>query len=113
MMCSFLQSARLGGDAAAACRDKCVEGMAPTRPRIDIAQLLGKSLMLVTALQACRGRDKAAAAGAKAHKEGATLKAAALELGCLADAQFQEWVRPETMVGPTPVAVMAAQDGIQ
>jgi fumarate hydratase class II len=56
----------------------------------------------VTALNPHIGYDKAAQTAKKAHKEGTTLKAAALSLGFLTEAQFDEWVRPEKMIGPTP-----------
>lgn len=56
--------------------------------------------MLVTALNPHIGYDKAAAIAKKAHKEHSTLKEAALKLGHLTEAQFDEWVRPENMLGP-------------
>ena len=57
--------------------------------------------MLVTALNPYIGYDKAAAIAKTAHKEGTTLKEAALKLGYLTEAQYTEWVKPETMIGPT------------
>jgi len=111
MVYNFLQSARLIGDACSAFTDKCIDGIEPNRPRIQ--QLLGESLMLVTALNPYIGYDKAAAAAKKAHKEGSTLKAAALELGYLTEAQYDEWVDPSLMIGPTPVDVMKKQYGIE
>ena len=93
------QSARLIGDAAVSFTDHCVVGIEANRERI--AQLLGESLMLVTALNPHIGYDKAAATAKKAHKEGKTLKATALELGYLTEAQFDAWVRPEDMLGPS------------
>jgi fumarate hydratase class II len=60
------------------------------------------SLMLVTALNPHIGYEKAAAIAKKAHKEGTTLKAAALKLGYVTARQFDEWVRPEQMVGRIP-----------
>jgi len=57
--------------------------------------------MLVTALNNKTGYDNAAAAAKKAHKEGTTLKAAAMELGIVTSDQFDEWVRPELMIAPT------------
>jgi fumarate hydratase, class II len=62
---------------------------------------VGRSLMLVTALNPHIGYDKAAAIAKKAHRDGTTLKAAALELGYVTEQQFDEWVRPERMIGPT------------
>ena len=62
--------------------------------------LLKESLMLVTALNPHIGYDKAAKIAKTAHKEGITLKEAALKLGFLTSEQFDQWVRPEDMVGP-------------
>lgn len=62
---------------------------------------MNESLMLVTALNNHIGYDKSAAIAKKAHKEGTTLKEAALKLGYLTEAQFMEWVKPEQMLGPT------------
>ncbi|MBK4773176.1 MAG: class II fumarate hydratase, partial [Pantoea sp. Morm] len=75
----------------------CAVGIEPVRERID--QLLNESLMLVTALNTHIGYDKAAEIAKKAHKEGLTLKGSALKLGYLTEEQFDEWVRPEEMVG--------------
>lgn len=75
----------------------CAVGIEPNRERIS--QLLNESLMLVTALNTHIGYDKAAEIAKKAHKEGLTLKASALALGYLTDAEFDAWVRPEEMVG--------------
>lgn len=72
-------------------------GIEPNRERID--QLLNESLMLVTALNTHIGYDKAAEIAKKAHHEGLTLKAAALSLGYLTEAEFDSWVRPQDMVG--------------
>ena len=99
MVANFLQSARLLGDAAVSFQDHCVAGLEPNRKRI--AALLNESLMLVTALNPHIGYDKAAAAAKKAHKEGSTLKEAALALGYLSSEQFDAWVRPELMIGPS------------
>ena len=65
-----------------------------------IAQLLNESLMLVTALNDKTGYDNAAAAAKKAHKEGTTLKEAAMALGIVTSQEFDEWVRPELMISP-------------
>jgi fumarate hydratase class II len=99
MAANFLQSARLIGDSCVSFADNCVAGIAPNLPRIQ--QLLGDSLMLVTALNPHIGYDKAAQTAKKAHKEGTTLKAAALALGVCTEAQFDAWVRPENMVAPS------------
>ena len=98
MIANFLQSARLLGDACQAFTDKCVVGIVANEDRI--AALLKESLMLVTALNPHIGYDKAAATAKKAHKEGTTLKDAALALGYLTEEQFDAWVRPEDMIGP-------------
>ena len=58
--------------------------------------------MLVTALNPHIGYDNAAKVAKKAHAEGTTLKAAAVALGLLTEEQFDEWVRPENMIGPSP-----------
>jgi fumarate hydratase class II len=94
---NVLQSIRLLTDGAHSFNDHCAIGIEPNRARIDA--LLNESLMLVTALNPHIGYDKAAKIAKKAHKEGTTLKAAALELGFVTEAQFDEWVRPEQMVG--------------
>jgi fumarate hydratase class II len=94
---NFLQSARLLADGAASFNDNCAVGIEPNLDRI--AQLMRESLMLVTALNPHIGYDKAAQIAKKAHKEGTTLKAAALALGHVTEAQFDQWVRPENMVG--------------
>ena len=99
MAANFLQSARLIGDACVSFADNCVDGIKPNLPRIN--QLLNDSLMLVTALNPHIGYDKAAQTAKKAHKEGTTLKAAALALGYLTEAQFDAWVRPENMIAPS------------
>lgn len=94
---NFLQSVRLLADGMNNFNVHCASGIEPVRKRID--QLLNESLMLVTALNTHIGYDKAAEIAKKAHKEGLTLKASALALGYLTEAQFDEWVRPEDMVG--------------
>ncbi|MEI3776711.1 class II fumarate hydratase [Pectobacterium brasiliense] len=94
---NFLQSIRLLADGMKSFDEHCAVGIEPNRDRIN--QLLNESLMLVTALNTHIGYDKAAEIAKKAHKEGLTLKAAALKLNYLTEAQFDEWVRPEDMVG--------------
>jgi fumarate hydratase class II len=95
---NFLQSARLLADASRSFNDNCAVGIEPDRARID--KMLRESLMLVTALNPHIGYDKAAKIAKTAHKEGITLKEAAVKLGFLTAEQFDEWVRPEDMVGP-------------
>lgn len=94
---NVLQSIRLLADGARSFNDHCAVGIEPNRTRIDT--LLNESLMLVTALNPHIGYDKAAQIAKKAHKEGTTLKAAALALGYVTEAQFDEWVKPEQMTG--------------
>ncbi|WP_409308797.1 class II fumarate hydratase [Pectobacterium sp. B1J-3] len=94
---NFLQSIRLLADGMKSFNEHCAVGIEPNRERID--QLLNESLMLVTALNTHIGYDKAAEIAKKAHKEGLTLKTSALKLGYLTEAQFDEWVRPQDMVG--------------
>ncbi|NPT56486.1 class II fumarate hydratase [Paraburkholderia elongata] len=94
---NVLQSVRLLADGAHSFNDNCAVGIEPNRERIDT--LLNESLMLVTALNPHIGYDKAAQIAKKAHKEGTTLKAAALALGYVTEQQFDEWVRPKDMVG--------------
>lgn len=94
---NYLQSIRLLADGMRGFNQHCAVGIEPNRDRI--AQLLNESLMLVTALNTHIGYDKAAEIAKKAHKEGLTLKASALKLGYLTEAQFDEWVKPDEMVG--------------
>ena len=94
---ALLQSCRLLADGCDSFRENCAEGIEPNRERLR--QNLEGSLMLVTALNPHIGYDKAAQIAKKAHKEGTTLKQAALALGHLTAEQFDEWVRPEKMVG--------------
>ncbi|PZP85423.1 MAG: class II fumarate hydratase, partial [Azospirillum brasilense] len=98
MIYNVLQSIKLLADGAVSFTDNCVVGIEPNRERI--AQLMNESLMLVTALNPHIGYDNAAKAAKKAHKEGTTLKAAAMALGLLTSEQFDAWVRPEEMIAP-------------
>ena len=95
---NFLRSARVLADVCRTFTEFCVEGLQPNRERI--AELVNSSLMLVTALSPKIGYDKAAEIAKKAHHEGTTLKEAALSLGYLSEAEFDETLRPERMVGP-------------
>ena len=94
---NFLQSVRLLADGVVSFNDNCAVGIEPDRERIG--QMLGQSLMLVTALNPHIGYDKAAEIAKKAYKEGTTLKEAALALGYVTAKQFDQWMRPEDMVG--------------
>lgn len=97
MMYNFLHSARLLGDACVSFNDKCAVGIEPILPNIKMH--VDNSLMLVTALNTKIGYDNAAKIAKKAHKENLTLKQAAIDLGLLTSAQYDEWVKPEDMVG--------------
>lgn len=97
MIASFLQSARLIGDACISFEENCARGIEPNAPRIK--ELLDNSLMLVTALNTKIGYYKAAEIANTAYKEGTTLKAAALALGYLTSDEFDEWVDPAKMIG--------------
>ena len=94
---NFLQSVRLLADGMSSFNDHCAVGIEPNCERI--AELVGRSLMLVTALNPHIGYDKAAQIAKKAHREGTSLREAALASGHVTAEQFDEWVRPEKMVG--------------
>jgi fumarate hydratase class II len=96
MIRNFLHSARLLSDACRTFREFCVEGLGADRERIE--DLVHRSLMLVTALAPRIGYDKAAEIAKKAHHEGITLREAALSLGYLTEAEYDEMVVPEQMV---------------
>ncbi len=93
---NVLQSARLIGDACVSFNDRCAEGIEPNRPVIK--RHLENSLMLVTSLNPHIGYYKAAEIAKKAHKEGTTLKDAAIALGHVSAADFDKWVDPADMV---------------
>jgi fumarate hydratase class II len=94
---NFLQSVRLLADGLISFNDNCAKGIEADRVRID--QLMRNSLMLVTALTPYIGYEKAARIAMKAHQEGTTLRDAALSLGYVTGEEFDDWVRPEAMVG--------------
>ena len=94
---NFLQSVRLLADAITSFNDNCAVGIEANTERIDM--LMHNSLMLVTALNPYIGYDKAAEIAKKAHREGITLKAAAIATGYVTEEQFESWVIPEKMVG--------------
>jgi fumarate hydratase class II len=94
---NFLQSARLIGDACVSFNDNCAIGIEPNGPMIQ--RHLENSLMLVTALNPHIGYENAAAIAKKAHKEGTSLREAAVALGLLTSEQFTDWVKPEEMTG--------------
>jgi len=95
---NVLQSIKLLADACESFADNCVVGITPNYERIKMH--LDNSLMLVTALNPVIGYDNAAKVAKKAHKEGKTLKEAAVELGLLTPEKFDEVVNPEKMIGP-------------
>ena len=92
---NVLQSARLIGDACVSFNDNCAAGIEPNRPVLQ--KHLENSLMLVTALNPHIGYYKSAEIAKKAHKEGSTLKEAALSLGYVTSTEFDEWVDPRKM----------------
>jgi fumarate hydratase, class II len=96
---NLLQSARILGQACLSFNDNCVVGIEPNLA--EIKNKLDNSLMLVTALNTHIGYDKAAKIAKKAYADNSTLKAAAIELGFLTAAEFDQWVRPEDMCGDT------------
>jgi fumarate hydratase class II len=98
MAYTLLQSIRLLGDAAESFTEHCVVGI---EPRVDnIKAALDRSLMLVTALAPKIGYDAAAKIAKTAHKNGTTLREEAVGGGYVTDAEFDEFVRPEKMIGP-------------
>ncbi|HEY3776767.1 MAG TPA: class II fumarate hydratase [Rhizomicrobium sp.] len=94
----LLQSIRLLGDAAASFSEHCIEGIEPDRERI--ADLVERSLMLVTALAPTIGYDNAAKVAKTAHRNGTTLREEAVKLGFVTPEQFDRLVRPEDMIHP-------------
>ncbi len=94
---NFLQSVRLLADGMVSFNDHCAVGIEPNIDRI--AELVSRSLMLVTALNTHIGYDKAAYIAKKAHKEGTSLRDAAIASGHVTGEQFDQWVVPEHMVG--------------
>jgi fumarate hydratase class II len=97
---AMLGSLRLLADGMASFDRHCVRGIEARAERI--AELLGRSLMLVTALAPHIGYDKAAAIARRAHAEGTTLREAALALGHLSADDFDRWVDPQAMVKSAP-----------
>ncbi|MBV9994100.1 MAG: class II fumarate hydratase [Caulobacteraceae bacterium] len=98
MAYDFLQSVRLMADAAVSFTDNCVVGIEPREDNIKAA--LERSLMLVTALAPKIGYDAAAKIAKTAHKNGTTLREEAVGGGYVTEAEFDELVRPEKMIGP-------------
>jgi fumarate hydratase class II len=98
IIANVLRSIRLLADACVSFTEHCVVGIVPDRARI--AELLDRSLMLVTALSPHIGYDKAAQIAKQAHHDGTNLREAALALGFVTPEDFDRWVRPEAMLGP-------------
>ncbi len=96
---NVLQSVRLLGDAARSFTDHCIAGIEPDQARLR--DLMERSLMLVTALAPHIGYDQAATIAKKAHHEGLTLREAALAVGAVTAEEFDRWVRPDAMIGPS------------
>ena len=94
---NFLQSVGLLADAMRSFNRNCAVGIAPTRGKI--AHNLEQSLMLVTALNPHIGYENAARIAKAAHAQGLTLRQAAIQSGLVTAEQFNEWVRPEEMIG--------------
>jgi fumarate hydratase, class II len=97
MIYNFLHSARLIGDVCVSFNDKCAVGIQPLHE--NIKKHVNNSLMLVTALNTRIGYYKAAEIAQTAHRNGSTLKETAVSLGYLTAEEFDEWVKPEDMVG--------------
>lgn len=98
MAYNMIQSIRLLSDACLSFNERCVAGIQARED--NITELMNRSLMLVTALAPTIGYDKATEIAKKAHKEGTTLKEAALALGYVDSETYDEVVRPEDMIGP-------------
>ena len=97
MAYNVLQSAELIGDACVSFNENCAVGIEPNHKAIE--NHVNNSLMLVTALNTKIGYEKAAKIAKTAHENGTTLKQEAVNLGYLTADEFDEWVRPENMVG--------------
>jgi fumarate hydratase class II len=95
---NFMHSVRLLADGMASFEEHCVRGIQANRGRIE--ELMERSLMLVTALTPHIGYDRAAEIAKRAHRDGSTLKQAALALGHVSERDFDRWVRPADMVHP-------------
>jgi fumarate hydratase class II len=95
---AFLHSLRLLADGCRSFDEHCARGIEANEARIR--ELVERSLMLVTALSPHIGYDKAAEIAKRAHREGSTLREAALALGYVKPDDFDRWVRPESMLGP-------------
>ena len=93
----LLQSIRLLTDAILSFNQNCLKGLVVNTERMN--QLVEQSLMLVTALNPHIGYDKGAKIAKKAFEDGTTLKTATLALGYVTEAEYDQWVQPEKMIG--------------
>lgn len=98
IVANVLRSIRLLGDSCKSFTEHCAVGIVANKD--NIKKIMEESLMLVTALNPHIGYDKAAAIAKLAHKDGSTLKQAAIKLGHVTEKQFDDWVKPEQMLGP-------------
>ena len=99
MIHNLLHSIRLISDSCSSFSDYCVSGLEANSDKIS--EHLENSLMLVTALNPHIGYDNAAKIAKNAHENGLTLRQSAIDLKMLTNEEFDEWVRPEEMIGPT------------
>ena len=99
MIYNLLHSVRLLTDSCRSFREKCVQGLKANEEVIQ--DHLENSLMLVTALNNYIGYDKAAKIAKNAHEKGLTLRESGIELGFLTNIQFDKWIKPEKMIGPS------------
>ena len=97
MIYNFLHSARLIGDVCVSFTDRCAVGIEPILP--NIKKHVDSSILLVTALNPHIGYYKAAEIAQTAHKNNSTLKETAVQLGYVTSEQYDEWMKPEEMVG--------------
>ena len=98
---NVLRSVQLISDACVSFSNNCIKDIKPNQKRIS--EMLQQSLMLVTALNPHIGYDNAAKIAKKAHQDGLTLQEAAAELGLVNKEDFEKWVNPENMLGPSKV----------
>lgn len=98
---NVLRSIRLIADASKSFSSNCVTGIKANHKRIS--QMLEQCLMLVTALNPHIGYDNAARIAKKAHQDGLTLQQAAAELNLVSKEDFEKWVKPENMLGPSKI----------
>ncbi len=96
---NLLHSIRIISDSCYSFSDKCIVGLKANREKIS--QHLENSLMLVTALNPHIGYDKAAKIAKNAHDNNLTLRQSATQLGLVSNDEFDEWVKPEQMIGPS------------